>query len=80
MAKTKIGSFRYVKRFVKDDRYACYDTILQQYTIDGWKDIDLINIHKKIKWESGSQERQYIAAQKREKRNLMAFLDDDDED
>lgn len=79
MAKTKIGSLRYIKRFIQDEKFACYDTILQQYTVNGWKDIDLTNIHKKIKWESKEQERQYRAAEIKEKEFLAClFLDEDD--
>lgn len=79
MAKTKIGSVRYIKRFVQDEEFACYDTILQQYTVDGWKDIDLTNIHKKIKWESKEQERQYRAAQIKERKFLSnLFLQEDE--
>lgn len=77
--KTKIGTLRYVKRFVSDERFACYETILQQYTVDGWVDIDVISLHKKIKWESKAEERKYHAAQIKEKEFLHnLFLDEDD--
>lgn len=62
MAKTKIGSLRYIKRIVKDKHYACYNLVFQQYNEKGWEDIDLESLEKQAKWETARQEKRYEKA------------------
>jgi hypothetical protein len=55
----QIGSLRYVRRFFTEATPPHAEIVLQQYSADGWQDVDLPSLYKEIEWESTSQEEAY---------------------
>lgn len=55
----QIGSLRYVRRFFAEATPPHAEIVLQQYSADGWQDVDLPSLYKGIEWESTAQEEAY---------------------
>jgi hypothetical protein len=65
--KIKVGfrTLRYVKRHIPHETLACYDNVLQIYTLSGYKDVDTEDLIGKSQWETPEQEENYEAAKLR---------------
>lgn len=76
----KHRTLRYVKRHIPHETLACYDNVLQIYTLSGWKDVDTEDLISKSQWETPEQEENYEAAKLKEKEIWSSYMDLDSDE